>query len=73
MFVDKPKRKDNVFQGELLEGEEILWMGQSDKWRIFTKRDCFLIPGYIFFLFVPIFFWDGLAKSQPLFAYFFLL
>ena len=44
MLFDKPKRKNNVFYGELMDGEEILWMGQPDKWRIFTSQDWFTIP-----------------------------
>lgn len=44
MLFEKPKRKDNPFQGELLDGEEILWMGQPDKWRFFTSYDWFTIP-----------------------------
>jgi hypothetical protein len=48
MFADKPKRKENVFQDELLDGEEILWMGKSDKWRIFTSQDWFTIPFSLF-------------------------
>lgn len=44
MFDEKPKRKVNVFQAELLDGEELLWSGQSDKNRLFTGQDLFLIP-----------------------------
>jgi hypothetical protein len=57
MFAEKPKRKENVFQGELLDGEEILWMGQGDKWRIFTSQDWFTIPFSLFWcaIIMPIF------------------
>jgi len=48
MFADKPKRKENVFQDELLDGEEILWMGQGDRRRLFTSYDLFLIPFSLF-------------------------
>lgn len=52
MFVDKPKRKENVFQSELLEGEEILWMGKPVMWKLFTSHDWLLIPfGFIQLLF----------------------
>lgn len=55
MFAeDKPKRKGNIFQGELLDGEEILWMGQGDKWRLFNRQDLFLIPFSLFWCSIAI-------------------
>lgn len=54
MFAEKPKRKENVFQDELLEREEILWMGQGDKWRLFNGQDLFLIPFSLFWCSIAI-------------------
>ncbi len=61
MFADeKPKRKENVFQSELLDGEEILWMGQGDKWKLFVGADLFMIPFSLFWCgFVAMFWMNG--------------
>jgi hypothetical protein len=59
----------NVFQGELLNGEKILWEGQPDRSILFTKADIFLIPfSALWFGFVL--FWSGsvfflVPKNHP--------
>jgi len=66
MFVEnKPKRKGNVFQQELLDGEEILWMGQPDKWRFFISQDWFTIPFSLFWcaIIIPLF-WSEIARGN---------
>lgn len=46
--MGKPKRKGKLFQEELLDGEEILWMGQPEAWVLFNWRDLYLIPFSLF-------------------------
>jgi hypothetical protein len=46
--MSKAKRKGKLFQDELLDGEEILWMGQPESWMLFSKHDLYLIPFSLF-------------------------
>jgi hypothetical protein len=51
------------FQKDLLKGEQILWVGQPDTSKLFTKADIFLIPFSLFwggFAFI----WEYLALTS---------
>ena len=42
-----------AIEGELLDGEKILWTGQPDPSKIFTAADLFLIPFALFWISMP--------------------
>jgi len=67
--MGKPKRKSKLFQDELLDGEELLWLGQPDPRALFTRYDLFLIPFSLFWCgFVT--FWLAGASRGGVFALF---
>ena len=57
--MSKAKRKFNVFQDELLEGEEILWMDKPQAWKLLNVYDLYLIPFSLFWCGIVFSFWQG--------------
>lgn len=44
------KENSSLFQYELIHGENILWTGKPDPWKLFTLADIFLIPFSFLFM-----------------------
>ncbi len=53
----------SIFQNDLLDGEEILWLGQPDVKKVFSKADIFLIP---FSLLLVGFVWVAIRLSHDI-------
>lgn len=56
--MSKAKRKSNIFQDELLEGEEILWMDKPQAWKLLNVYDLYLIPVSVFWCAIVFSFWQ---------------
>jgi hypothetical protein len=67
--MSKTKRKSNIFEYELLDGEEILWMDKPQAWKLFNAHDLYLIPFSLFWCGFALFWMSG-ASRAGLFALF---
>jgi hypothetical protein len=54
-MTDRLQSTDNHFQGELTEGESLLWAGQPDSSAMFTRIDKVLVPFSLV--------WEGVAVA----------
>ncbi len=55
---------NSIFQTELLSGESIVWTGQPDPSKLFTKGDILLIPFSLLWFGFAVF-WESMALSIP--------
>jgi hypothetical protein len=52
----------DAFQGLLLKGERIIWLGQPAQGLLFTSKDGFMVPLSLFFLGFSVF-WESTVMS----------